>query len=405
MVNMEKNGKKRIIIQVFFGLFCAVFIISGYMLISNEVGNRKAANAYHDLRTVFRKNVSTSATPEQIESMVTEKIPLPTATVTPQPKENKPEVIATSQPVVEQPTTSIGANVESDREEATAITHRPALNRMATNEQMLHIAEKSAAAGETNTVGNQKEVSVLMRRFVMNRAVHAKTAQKLSTNNQDTDAQTLPEADQSSFTVTQVPLVSMDFSELQQINSEIIGWIWSEGCSMDYPIMQTYDNSYYMYHLYNREYNPHGSIFQDYRCAEDFTGKSSVLYGHAIRDEKAVMFGKLKEYKNQEFYDANPTMMLYTPNGDYLIELFSGTVEDGNYEFIRFEFEDDADFIDYVEDLKSRSTFKSDVEVSADDQIISLLTCSYETLNARYMVVGKLVRLYGSWLFVPGDTE
>ena len=53
------------------------------------------------------------------------------------------------------------------------------------------------------------------------------------------------------------------------------------------------------------------------------------------------MFGSLEEYRSQEFYDTFPTMTLYTPEGDYLIEFISGTIEDGNYEFIEFEFEND----------------------------------------------------------------
>ena len=87
-------------------------------------------------------------------------------------------------------------------------------------------------------------------------------------------------------------------------------------------------------------------------------------------------------------------MMLYTPGGNYLIELISGTVENGNQEFVRFDLENDDAFLSYVEELKSRSTFASDLEVRADDMIVSLCTCSYERNNARYMVVGRLVPLY-----------
>lgn len=188
-------------------------------------------------------------------------------------------------------------------------------------------------------------------------------------------------------------LVSMDFSGLQEVNPEIIGWIRGEGTGIDYPIMQTDNNSYYLNHLYNGEYNNNGSIFMDYRNSGDFSDRGSVLYGHHMRND-VVMFGSLKEYKNQDFYDANPTMMLFTPHGDYLIELISGTVEDGNYEFVRFDFESDDDFLSYVDKFRARSTFVSDVEVQADDRIICLCTCSYEWNNARYMVIGRLVPLY-----------
>ena len=87
-------------------------------------------------------------------------------------------------------------------------------------------------------------------------------------------------------------------------------------------------------------------------------------------------------------------MKLLTPHGDYLIELISGTVEDGNYEFVRFDLESNKAFLDYVEELRSRSTFTSYANVRADDKIICFCTCSYEWNNARYMVVGRKLRLY-----------
>ena len=87
-------------------------------------------------------------------------------------------------------------------------------------------------------------------------------------------------------------------------------------------------------------------------------------------------------------------MLLCTPEGDYLIELICGTVEDGNYEFVQFEFADEDAFTEYVDAQRSRSTFQSNVELSPGDRIISLCTCSYEWNNARYMIIGRLVPLY-----------
>ncbi|MBR2594037.1 MAG: class B sortase [Firmicutes bacterium] len=188
------------------------------------------------------------------------------------------------------------------------------------------------------------------------------------------------------------PLVSMDFSSLLEINPEIVAWIRIEGTNIDYPVMQTVNNIYYLTHMYNGEYNNSGSIFMDYRCNADFSDKNTVFYGHHMRN--STMFGDLEKYKSQEFYDYNPNITIFTPEGDFVIELISGTVENGNYEFVRFDLENDDDFLSYIDELRRRSTFTSDVEVRADDQIICLCTCSYEWNNARYMVVGRLVRLY-----------
>lgn len=184
----------------------------------------------------------------------------------------------------------------------------------------------------------------------------------------------------------------IDFALLREENPEIAAWIKAEGTAIDYPVLRGEDNTYYLNHLYTGETNRMGSIFMDYRNDKAFKDKNTVIYGHNMQD--GAMFNALGEYKSQEFYDAVPTMEIYTPEGEYVIELISGTVEDGNYEFVKFNFEDQGELNAYVKELKSRSTFKSSVEVGPDDKLISLCTCSYELFNGRYMLVGRLV---------PGD--
>ena len=186
--------------------------------------------------------------------------------------------------------------------------------------------------------------------------------------------------------------ISMDFTELKKENSDIIGWLYSEGTKIDYPVLQADDNSYYMNHLFSGETNTSGSIFADYRNTGDFSDKNTVIYGHHMRN--GTMFGSIEEYREQEFYDTAPAMMLYTPEGDYLIELISGTDENGNEQFVEFEFENEEAFTDYIDSFRERSSFQSKVKVHPRDRLISLCTCTYVFNNARYMLIGRLVPLY-----------
>ena len=103
----------------------------------------------------------------------------------------------------------------------------------------------------------------------------------------------------------------MDFSSLQAINPEIIGWINGKGTRIDYPVLQTDNNDYYLRHMYNREYSLNGAIFMDCRCSKDFSDKNTVIYGHNMRN--GAMLEDLEKYKEQVFYDSNALMMLYTP--------------------------------------------------------------------------------------------
>ena len=186
--------------------------------------------------------------------------------------------------------------------------------------------------------------------------------------------------------------ISMDFTELLKTNSDIKGWIFGEGTNVDYPILQTDDNDFYMDHLYNKEANSSGSIFADYRNESDFSDRNTVLYGHHMGN--GTMFGSIEHYASQDFYDATPTMMLYTPEGDYRIELICGTHESGDEQFVEFNFKTEEDFQKYVESFRERSTFKSDVQVQPGDKLISLCTCAYVFDNARFLLMGRLVPLY-----------
>lgn len=187
----------------------------------------------------------------------------------------------------------------------------------------------------------------------------------------------------------ELPVISMDFAPLKKINPDVVGWIRGEGTNIDYPMVRTDNNDYYLDHLYDRTANDHGAIFLDYRCMDDFSDPNTVIYGHHMGN--GTMFATLREYRFQDFYDANPTMEIYTPYGDYTVELICGTIESGDNEFVSFDFDSDEELREYVEGFRKNSTFKSEVELQPGDRIVSLCTCSYEMINARYMVIGRLV--------------
>jgi len=180
----------------------------------------------------------------------------------------------------------------------------------------------------------------------------------------------------------------VDFTSLERINPDVVGWIAAEGTKIDYPVVWGKDNYFYLHHLFTGERNKLGSIFMDYRNHSDFLDKNTIIYGHNMKD--GSMFSFLTKYKVQRYFDNFQTMLLYTPIGDFTIELFAGIVVDGNYESVQLDFQDDYDFQSYIDSLKKKSTFESNTIVKADDRIITLCTCSYEFNNARYALYGKL---------------
>lgn len=169
------------------------------------------------------------------------------------------------------------------------------------------------------------------------------------------------------------------------------GWIRCEGTGINYPVVQGADNDYYLDHLPNSTKNKTGSIFLDYRNAADFSDQNSVIYGHHIKS--GAMFGALKAYKDQTYYDAHPLMLLYTPEQDYQVELIAGYVADAARETLLLRFADADAFERYLKEIRRRSLFESTVEVSTEDRLLTLCTCTYELSDARFILVGKLVAL------------
>ena len=125
----------------------------------------------------------------------------------------------------------------------------------------------------------------------------------------------------------------MDFKELQEDYPEIS----AAELGIDYPVMHTNDNEYYLTHLPDGSFNKNGALFIDCNNEYMFRDRNTVIYGHNMSN--GAMFHSLNGYQEQNFYEECPTMMLYTPEGDYRIELLCGTIEDGDYSFVKYNFD------------------------------------------------------------------
>lgn len=189
---------------------------------------------------------------------------------------------------------------------------------------------------------------------------------------------------------------SMDFTALRQENEDVAAWVKIDGSAIDYPVAQGTDNDFYLSHRFDGQASKSGAIFVDYRNAKGFADQNTILYGHHMKN--GSMFAPLVNYKAQDFYDAHPVMLLYTPEGDYLVEFFAGYVVPIRNEALPcfyMSFSDEAEYLEYIAEAKRRSTFQSEVAVGAEDRIVTLATCTYEVYDARYVLQGKLTPLAG----------
>ncbi len=182
-----------------------------------------------------------------------------------------------------------------------------------------------------------------------------------------------------------------NFVALAEINPDVVGWLSLEDTVINYPIVQGSDNEYYLHHLFTKEYNNTGCIFMDVDNAKDFSDLNTVLYAHHMRN--GSMFAELEGYRDQEYYDTHRELVLQTPSGNYLVEPFAGLLTDGYSDYIQIGFQDSDSFLSYVNQMRSQSTFQSDVTITAEDRILTMSTCRYDVENGRYAVFAKLTKL------------
>ena len=183
----------------------------------------------------------------------------------------------------------------------------------------------------------------------------------------------------------QIPLL-VDFDALKQQNGDIIGWIYCPATPINYPVVQGGDNSKYLRADLNGKYSSSGTIFSDYRNKNIGVEANYIIYGHNMKN--STMFGTLNKYKEQSYYDSHPIIYFLTPEENYIIEIFAGAVVKRDSEIYQTSPKEAI-----ISDIIAKSTFNSTVTIKGDENIITLSTCSYEFNNARYVLLGKLIKV------------
>lgn len=185
--------------------------------------------------------------------------------------------------------------------------------------------------------------------------------------------------------------LSIDFEQVQKVNPHIIGWIQFEGIStINYPILRHPEQSnYYLRRMYNHEHNTAGSIFVGIENGKNFTDYNTFVYGHNMKN--LSMFGRLKKYKEESFYKGKEFFWIYTPEANYRYQIFSiheVKVDTGNFRVFK---EKGESFTEYVKDAKEKSMYDTGVEVTGNERIISLSTCTSRGDDWRLLVQAKLI--------------
>ena len=179
---------------------------------------------------------------------------------------------------------------------------------------------------------------------------------------------------------------SANEEELKSINSDYKMWIQIENTNINYPVVQGSDNDYYLKHNFRKESNISGTVFVE--SANDIDNdKNIILYGHNMRN--GTMFNNITNYKEESFFNEDNKINIIMNNTLYEYEVFSVYVKNVSEVNLAIGFASEDEFINYAYNEAEESLYKKDVDFSAEDNLITLVTCSYEFTDARTIVVAR----------------
>lgn len=177
-------------------------------------------------------------------------------------------------------------------------------------------------------------------------------------------------------------------ADLQVVNPDVVAWLTIPGTVIDFPVVQSGDNDYYLHYNLERESSRLGVPFLDYRCSGDFSDFNSVIYGHYISGGK--MFSNLAEFRKDDFFAEHGTYTLITENEKYTVRIIACLITPNDSFVYNTVFLTEHEKSVFLRDVEEQAVQKRDFaeEELLDCQLITLSTCAYEYEGARTVVVG-----------------
>ena len=192
-----------------------------------------------------------------------------------------------------------------------------------------------------------------------------------------------------------LPVNPVDFAGLwKNENPEIYSWLRVPNTNVDYPVLQSEsDDNYYLDHGADGKENYAGAIYSQFCNKKDYSDRVTVLYGHNMAS--GLMFASLHNFEDNDFFEKNKTMTVYTPDKQLDYEIVSAFVYSDIHILNSFDFSKDEVYRGFLNDVLNphsiQSNVRKDAALDINDRLLVLSTCN-DNNEGRYLVVGKLVK-------------
>lgn len=193
-----------------------------------------------------------------------------------------------------------------------------------------------------------------------------------------------------------LPDILNDYKTLYNKNKKLIGWLKIDDTIIDYPVMQTSNNEYYLTYNFNQEYDKNGSIFMDYQCRAYPRSQNIILYGHHMKSGK--MFGDLEKYSRESYYEGHSIIQFDTiyEKGAYQVMYVFRTkvLKENEIAFKYYQFIDaksEEEYNSYMREMAEMSLYDTGVTSEYGDELLTLSTCDNSQADGRFVVVAKRI--------------
>ncbi len=187
-----------------------------------------------------------------------------------------------------------------------------------------------------------------------------------------------------------------EVKKLYQENNDLYGWITIDDTKIDYPVMYTKDEDYYLDKDFYKKKSSAGSLFIDKYNTIEPRDINLLIHGHSMKD--GSMFRALINYKSKSYYEKHKTFTFYTTKEKEEYEIIAVfvsqvyQVSDKVFKYYKFyNATNEDDYNDYIKNIKKLSLFDIEATAKYPDKLITLSTCEYSKENGRMVVVGRKI--------------
>lgn len=218
---------------------------------------------------------------------------------------------------------------------------------------------------------------------------HDKDITFIEPNDDDKERVTLTTTTTTTTTIYDVKYEKV-FEKLKEINNDTVGWLTVNNTKIDYPVVQSTDNDYYLYRDYYKNKNRHGWIYMDYRNNIEDLSDNTIIFGHNLANQK--MFGTLRYVTNPSWYkkSSNQIITFNTTKANMKWQIISIYKIPVTNDYLVANFASSEDKLNFLDMITQRSIYNFNATYDENTKIITLSTCSNGSKD-RLVVHAKLI--------------